>query len=181
MKSHLWLMVMLATVLPAAPRVAGNQNEESADWGLSPDQTNLLFIIPRNQLGSNLWSRLETEEADASREGGSGTSKQTIYYVYTPTAPKAGSRFEKIFGSDWVVVPVGEEKNMFRLIATHLPEAGKAMPDVRIDPGQLNMKTLTVEPTWPKGSVPRNVLLKWAEIWQSETEATPVVLIMLRF
>lgn len=149
---------------------------------LPSSTSNLLYIIPKERLESFDWSAAEnTSTNEEQEESPSSKSAPAIFYLKEFASTNEESRITEPIGSDWVVVPVDENKSLFRLIATHLPEETETMPPLHVDVNRYHLEQTIAEPSWPNGVSPRSVMLHWAEWWQTETNATPVVLILIRY
>lgn len=141
-------------------------------------ETNLLYIIPRDRIRSDLWEQSETEYP---REASAEKSAQTIFYIKDFSAVAEEEPFSTLLGSDWIVVPIDEDASLFRLIATQLPEESITLPSLRFDSGRYHLEEMVEEPSWLEGSLPKKIMLKWVEWWHDDSTATPVVLILVYF
>lgn len=149
---------------------------------MSPGESNLLYIVPKELLGTNGWTtdfpRPAEVQSGEIREEPAG---KTIFYIRDfPGEPESGTK-EAEFWSDWILIPVENDRSLQRLVATRVPGEPSALPPLYIDPDRYLLEALLDDPDLSAGPTPRAILMKWAEWWISETNATPVVLIMLRF
>lgn len=180
MKRHLICAIALPALVAIPSLAEENPSNETAGLPAKENApafgttgTNLLYIVPRDQLGSNAWENLPFDNSgEYQPQTLEIPTNQVIYYVRDYT---------EIFGEDWVAVPVDESRSLYRLIGTRVPEENKVLPAFHVDSSRYHLEESNQPPVWPKEAVPKTVLLKWAEWWQTETNATPVVLILIRF
>jgi hypothetical protein len=182
-------LVYLCACLPAMLIVAASLSQpnssndhSAAAWISDPHSgSNLLYIIPKDVIGDHLWGDpgLNGESA-APREAPADEGDQTIFYI-RDFKPAAGEDpFYAFIDEDWIVVPVDAGQSLFRLIATHASGKEGPLPKLQLDK-QYPMERQPVQHAWSAEHFPAKVLLAWAEWWQNETNATPVVLILMQF
>jgi len=180
MKNKFICMIVLFALVSMTSLAEDNQSAGASALPVYTDNpsadrmgTNLLYIIPMEQLGTNVWGNMESDETGEYQEQRvKGTTNQVIYLV---------KGFKEVFGEDWVVIPAEESRTLYRLVATRVPEHSTVLPPFHVDSSHYQLEALETEPVWTDETAPRKVMMKWAAWWQAETNATPVVLILLRF
>lgn len=176
-------MVCTAGLLnPSAGRAESTNHSASANEHAASTGTNLLYIVPKGMIESNGWPSawLKNRETNAATSD-TGAPVTTVYFIPNAQTKANENPFADLFGDDSVIVPVDDSGNLFRLIATRMPKEPSKLPSIRINPRRYHLEAATTEPAWPKGSKPKSIIMRWAEWWQSETNATPVVLVLVHF
>ena len=142
----------------------------------------LMYIIPKDQLEIHGWGNvdLQGEDMDAKEESEAQPGVK-IYRIEDFKTTDEPHPFSELFGTDWIIIKAVSDESLYKLIATSAPEESARLPPIRIDSSKYKLEEVLTEPTWPEGSVPKRILMKWAVWWQSETNAKPVVLILLDF
>lgn len=168
------------TNLPYLVMIPDNGDTDSTNAVKSAEA--LLYLVPKGQFETQGWGTIDLQREAAGdeqdREIKTGTR---IYRIEEFEMADEAPPFSEIFGPDWIIVKAADNDSLYKLIAANAPEDSVSLPPIRIDSSKYKLEELLTEPSWPEGSVPRQILLKWAEWWQNETNATPVVLILLNF
>lgn len=141
--------------------------------------SNVLYIIPGNNFWSNIADQAGTGEPPVQQD--ILPTNQPVYYLRDFPAPEEQEPFTALFGSDWMLVSVEGQESLFRLIAAKMPRPADPLYPLRLGHHEYNLETLTPGTAWPETGFPGSVMIKWAEWWQTETNSTPVVLILLQF
>lgn len=165
-----------------AQQIDGEETTENGQNNVNPSGTaeageSLLYIVPADQIGSNGWQNAWQVTGD-DFTGESGIDRP----AQTNTDPELANKpFEDIFGEESVIVAVDKTESLFQLIASYTPEDSQLHSPFRIDRQRYRTIPVELSDGWYSSPAPQTIVLGWAEWWQTETNATPVVLILLRF
>ena len=184
-KSILFLgvaMVLKATSAATQTNLTQNPPARAVASESIKQGESLLYIVPREALGTNGWGTLAAPgDQELSDEQQRPRSVAIFYRIEDLQSKTTAQPFASFFGNDAVIIPANGSDSLFKLLSIHVPEGPGPLTPIRIDPGRYHLEALASEPAWPDDPAPKRILLKWAEWWQSETNATPVVLVMVAF
>ena len=120
----------------ALPQQDGIKEDSAASAWISDPLvgSNLLYIIPKDAIGSNTWGNLSLNgEPAAPGEVSADGNARTIFYIRDFKPAAGNDPFAAFVGEDWITVPVDENESLFRLIATHSSAKKGPLPKFEFD------------------------------------------------
>lgn len=147
--------------------------QQASQSGSPETPHNLLYVIPGEQLGTN-------ELPVVPEVTGAEIPRKSVKVFRFKDFEDQESSQSTVFSEGWVMVPLKQNENLYRLVVTKL-ETPRVLSPLRIDTSRFPPEELTIEQVWPEGKEPKSIMMKWAQWWQTETNATPVVLVLIEF